>query len=197
MLDATGNLYGTTVGGGFHSGGTVFELSPREDGRWTWTALHRFGIGTDGKSPYGGLIFDNAGNLYGTTDGGGIHDEGTVFELSPSEAEAWSEKLLHSFDGTDGVAPEAGLIFDAAGSLYGTTYFGGIHGTGTAFRLSPRESGGWTETILHSFGGGTDGRYPATDLIFDAAGNLYGTTYLGGIHPCGGDGCGTVFEITP
>ena len=153
--------------------------------------------GQTGKVANGGLIFDNAGNLYGTTDGGGIHDEGTVFELSPSEAEAWSEKLLHSFDGTDGVAPEAGLIFDAAGSLYGTTYFGGIHGTGTAFRLSPRESGGWTETILHSFGGGTDGRYPATDLIFDAAGNLYGTTYLGGIHPCGGDGCGTVFEITP
>ncbi len=120
-------------------------------------------------------------------------DYGTVFELSPREGGGWTETVLHSFgNGTDGQNPYAGLIFDAAGNLYGTTVRGGIHGLGTAFELSPREGGGWTETVLHSFGNGTDGQNPYAALIFDAAGNLYGTTYQGGIH-----GGGTAFEITP
>ncbi len=200
IFDAAGNLYGTTYYGGIHGGGTVFELSPREGGGWTETVLHSFGNGTDGQNPVANLIFDGAGNLYGTTWVGGIHGYGTVFELSPREGGGYTETVLHSFgNGTDGSKPVAGMIFDGAGNLYGTTSYGGIHDTcpegtcGTVFELSPRQGGGWTETVLHSFGNGTDGQNPYTGgLIFDAAGNLYGTTYGGGIY-----GEGTVFEMTP
>ena len=195
ILDAAGNLYGTTFEGGIHGYGTVFELSPREGGSWTEKVLHSFNSnGTDGFYPYAGLILDAAGNLYGTTIGGGIHDYGTVFELSPREDGGWTEKVLHSFNSNDvvGAYPYAGLILDAAGNLYGTTELGGIHKYGTAFELSPTGGGGWTETVLHSFGNGVDGGYPEAGLIFDAAGNLYGTTVYGGIH-----NSGTVFELTP
>ena len=214
LFDGAGNLYGTTVAGGIHhtcsSGGcgTVFELSPLEGGGWTEAVLHSFGNGTDGIWPVAGLTFDGAGNLYGTTSGGGIHIAcdgggcGTVFELSPREGGGWTETVLHSFgNGTDGAAPGAGLVFDATGNLYGTTAVGGIHcglpGCGTVFALSPNGSGGWTETVLHSFGNGTDGVVPAAGLIFDGTGNLYGTTIEGGIHNTCPDGytCGTVFEL--
>src|ERR1700734_1887407 len=122
--------------------------------------LHSFGAGSDGAQPYGaGLVPDAAGNFYGTTVEGGIHNLGTVFELSPKEGGGWTEKVLHSFgNGTDGAGPWAGLIFDAAGNLYGTTANGGIHSCngfahncGTVFELSPKEGGGWTEQVLHSF----------------------------------------------
>ncbi len=185
VQDAAGNLYGTTNQGGIQTQGTVFELSPRVGGGWSETVLHSFGNGTAGKYPYAGLIFDSAGDLYGTTANGGIHVGGScylgcgaVFELSPREGGGWTETVLHSFgSGTDGARPEAGLIFDSAGNLYGTTTAGGIHHAGTVFELSPRQGGGYTETVLHSFGNGTDGQYPYAGLLFDAAGNLYGTTY--------------------
>ncbi len=169
--------------------------------------LHSFGNGEDGIYPFAGLVFDAAGNLYGTTNSGGIHNCdtyppgcGMVFELSPKQGGGWTKKVLPSFDYWDGAYPTTGLIIDAAGNLYGTTPFGGIHGCfggglncGTVFELSPNGSGGWTEKVLHSFNqNGTDGFYPYSNLIFDAAGNLYGTTYAGGIH-----NYGTVFEITP
>src|SRR5271167_2431039 len=113
----------------------------------------------------------------------------------------WSDKVLHNFNdnGTDGYYPYASLIFDAAGNLYGTTSFGGAYGYGTVFELTPTAGGGWTETVLHSFGNGTDGAYPDASLIFDAVGNLYGTTQPGGTyHNCnGGFYCGTVFELMP
>ena len=203
IFDADGNLYGTTAYGGIHGNncaygcGTVFELSPGEDGGWTEKVLHSFN-GTDGTMPGASLVFDAAGNLYGTTSGGGTYAPfGTVFELSPNGRGGWTEKVLHNFDnGTDGAFPD-GLIWDAAGNLYGTASGGGIHPDGgTAFELSPNEDGSWTETVLHSFGGGTDGVNPAAGLIFDAAGNLYGTTSSGGIH-CVPFGCGTVFELSP
>ncbi len=204
IFDANGNLYGTTEFGGIHGFGTAFELSPKGDGGWTETVLHSFGNGTDGTYPLGGLIFDTAGNLYGTTYEGGIHDWGTVFELSPRQGGGWTETILHSFNdnGLDGAAPWASLIMDASGNLYGTTITGGIHpcsgaGCGTVFELSPREGGGWTEKLLHSFGHGSDGIAPIGSLIMDASGNLYGTTGSGGIHPCSGNGCGTVFELSP
>jgi uncharacterized repeat protein (TIGR03803 family) len=213
IFDAAGNLYGTTeLGGdypcyGDYGCGTVFELMPTEGGGWTEKKLHNFGNGTDGTGPTAGLIFDAAGNLYGTTLNGGAYGVGTVFEMTPTEGGGWTERVLRSFgppngNGRDGFAPYAGLVFDAAGNLYGTTREGGTYGYGTVFELTPTEGGGWTEKKLHNFNyNGTDGFYPQTNLIFDVAGNLYGTTYEGGDYPCpsidGTHGCGTVFEMTP
>jgi len=120
----------------------------------------------------------------------------TIVLFAASACAAQQETVLHSFgNGSDGGGPSGGLIIDAAGNLYGITYYGGIHGgchsgCGTAFELSPRAGGAWTETVMHSFGGGSDGKSPSSVLLMDSAGNLYGTTYAGGIHRCG-----TVFEI--
>lgn len=152
--------------------------------------------------PYGGLISDPSGNLYGTTAEGGVYGYGTVFGLSPEAGGGWREKILHSFSdaGTDGDQPLAGLVMDAGGNLYGTTSYGGdgtcIGGCGTVFELLPSAGGTWTEETLHSFlDNGTDGDRPFyAPVIFDASGNLYGTTYAGGSSPSGG---GAVFEITP
>jgi uncharacterized repeat protein (TIGR03803 family) len=201
IFDAAGNLYGTTSGGGDYSCngssqcGTVFELSPTEGGGWTETVLHSFGNGTDGIVPYANLVFDTAGNLYGTTQYGGTYGGGTVFELSPTAGGGRTEQVLYSFNctGPDGCWPEASLIFDAVGNLYGTTSYGGTYFPfGTAFELTPAAGGGWTEQVLHSFGSGIDGAYPHARLIFDAVGNLYGTTGGGGLW-----GYGTVFELAP
>jgi uncharacterized repeat protein (TIGR03803 family) len=210
IMDAAGNLYGTTYGGSFGGGGTVFELWPSTGGGWTETVLYHFDHGnSDGAFPSAGLIMDGAGNLYGTTNNGGFADIwgngcycGTVFELSPIEGGGWRETKLHSFGyGGDGAYPGyAGVIMDAAGNLYGVTGYGGIYGYGIVFELSPRAGGGWTETVLHSFGNGDDGSWPQGGLTVDSAGNLYGTTFWGGIyrHCTGGNGgCGTVFELSP
>ena len=191
ILDAAGNLYGTTYSGGASGVGTVFELTPNLDGSWTESVLHSFN-GADGADPYSGLIFDAAGNLYGTTVGGGGYNAGTVFKLAPNLDGSWTESVLHSLNGTDGAHPYSGLIFDAAGNLYGTTWVGGAFGHGTVFELTANGDGSWTESVLHAFNG-TDGAHPYSGLIFDAAGNLYGTTYYGG----GVCGCGTVFKLTP
>jgi uncharacterized repeat protein (TIGR03803 family) len=210
IFDTAGNLYGTTEEGGTgncldgqtHGCGTVFELTPTLGGEWTETVLHDFGSGTDGRNPIAGLIFDAAGNLYGTTLGGGAYtNDGTVFELSPAGG-GWTETVLHSFNeqGSGGYGPSTGpLLFDAAGNLYGTVGAGGAYFGGTAFKLTPTVGGAWTDTVLYSFGNGTDGNSPSTGLTFDAAGNLYGTTFYGGTYPCGQQlrGCGTVFELTP
>ncbi len=203
IFDAAGNLYGTT-GGGAYGAGAVFELTPTAGGGWTETVLHSFGNGTDGAYPDGGLVFDAAGNLYGTTSEGGTYSCfggagcGTVFELTPTAGGGWAEQVLYSFgSGTDGTAPDGGLVFDAAGDLYGATSEGGTYscfddnGCGTVFELTPAAGGSWTEQVLHNFKGGTDGYQPAAGLIFDAAGNLYGTTAGGGIA-----GGGTAFELT-
>jgi uncharacterized repeat protein (TIGR03803 family) len=204
IFDAAGNLYGTTSAGGASDLGTVFELTPSAGGTWTEKLLWSFGNGTDGREPEAGLIFDAAGNLYGTTDDGGTSNSGTVFELTPTAGGGWTEQVLHSFNynGTDGNGPFAGLVFDAAGNLYGTTTRGGsdqscTYGCGTVFELTPTAGGTWTEKVLHNFSNdGTDGNYPEAGLTFDTAGNLYGTTASGGSESCFG-GCGTVFELTP
>jgi uncharacterized repeat protein (TIGR03803 family) len=122
-----------------------------------------------------------------------------IITLFATSTYAATEKVLFSYNGKDGDSPWAGLIFDKAGNLYGTTIFGGANGYGTVFELTPKAGGGWTEKVLHSFNdNGTDGNTPYASLIFDAVGNLYGTTYFGGtIYPGCGDGCGTVFELTP
>lgn len=217
ILDAAGDLYGTTWAGGIYGGiygsGTVFELTPGENGTWIETVLHSFNRdGKDGYFPEAGLILDAAGNLYGTTSSGGGSGCygsgcGTVFRLTPEANGTWTETLLHTFNNStkDGLYPSRGnLVFDGAGNLYGTTYQGGAYssschntGCGTVFKLTSGGKGNWDETILHSFKG-VDGARPAGGLIFDAAGNLYGVTGYGGSGSgCQGTGCGIVFQLKP
>jgi uncharacterized repeat protein (TIGR03803 family) len=196
VFDAAGNLYCTTEAGGAYGGGTVFELIPSADGTWTEKVLHVFNtLEGDAYFPISGLTFDARGNLYSTTWVGGLHGQGTVFELSPNANGSWTEKVLHSFNhnGSDGYQPFAGLILDAAGSLYGTTEGGGAHDGGTVFKLTQRTDGTWKETVLHSFqNNGSDGYRLFSGLTLDAAGNVYGTTSLGG-----SSNGGTVFELKP
>jgi len=215
--DAAGNLYGTTNEGGagpyinfaedFY-GGTVFKLAPsaQPDGSWTETVLYSFcsvANCTDGNYPWAGLIEDAAGNLYGTTSLGGANTSGTVFKLQPPAqgGGSWTKTVLYNFcseggaNCTDGAVPEGGLIKDAAGNLYGTTFKYGANNAGVVFKLAPpaQPGGNWTETVLYSFcsaAGCTDGAKPQARLIQDAAGNLYGTTTTGGVNDFG-----TVFEL--
>ena len=194
IFDGAGNLYGTTVLGGTEGDGTVFEMTPDGSGGWRERVIHNFGMGDDGQQPYASLIFDGAGNLYGTTGGGFFGGYDTVFEMTPDGSGGWTEKVIHNFGmGDDGQQPNASLIFDGAGNLYGTTYYGGTENDGTVFEMTPNGSGGWSERVLHNFGiSNDDGRQPYAGLIFDGAGNLYGTTVLGGT-----EGDGTLFEMTP
>jgi uncharacterized repeat protein (TIGR03803 family) len=202
IFDASGNLYGTTSGGGAYLSGTVFELSPGSNGQWTETILYSFcpvaGC-PDGANPASSLVFDQSGNLYGTTTGGGTQQSGAVFELTPSSGQ-WTESTLYSFQNNnlDGVNPYAGLIFDTSGNLYGTTYWGGTYNVGTVFELSPNGQGGWTEAVLYSFNStGADAQDPYAGLLFDASGNLYGTTQYGGSGTGCSGGCGAIFELSP
>ncbi|HXM23300.1 MAG TPA: choice-of-anchor tandem repeat GloVer-containing protein [Terriglobales bacterium] len=198
ILDASGNLYGTTPVGGAHGYGTVFELTQSAGGAWTAKVLHNF---NGGYGSYGSLIFDTSGNLYGTTGGGGTYNYGTVFKLTPNANGHWTETVLHSFNGNDGLQPLAGLILKKGG-LYGTTLSGGAYNGGTVFELTPKTGAGWTEKVLYSFCSSffhscPDGSGPQAALIFDATGNLFGTTASGGSTNCSEVGCGTVFELTP
>jgi uncharacterized repeat protein (TIGR03803 family) len=191
-MNATGDLYGTTYFGGSHNQGTLFKLNATgaEKGRYI------FAGGDDGANPYGGLVRDKAGNIYGTTsqDGNmscnGGTGCGTVFKLDTSR----KVMVLYTFTGwPDGAIPEAGLVLDGAGNLYGTTYYGGSFNFGTVFKLD--QAG--VETVLHSFGG-TDGRNPDAGLALDSTGNLYGTTEIGGDTSCNYPyGCGTAFKVSP
>jgi uncharacterized repeat protein (TIGR03803 family) len=196
LADGAGNLYGTTTQGGANNDGAVFELSPPAAGKkaWTETVLQSFDE-TNGQYPASGLLADVAGNLYGTTDVGGANNFGEVFELSPPAAgkKAWTETVLQSFNGTNGQFPQAGLLADGAGNLYGTTQQGGANSDGVVFELSPPAAGkrAWTETLLQSFDE-TNGQYPASGLLADGAGNLYGTTVVGGAN-----NDGVVFELSP
>jgi uncharacterized repeat protein (TIGR03803 family) len=201
VIDASGNLYGTTTFGGAHKAGTVFELAPTAGG-WIEKILYSFGANAkDGYWPGAGLILDSAGNLYGTTSEDSSHGSfgGTVFELKRT-AGGWAEQVLHTFGENvkGGYYPIAGLVFDGEGNLYGTTFNGGADGYGAVFELTPDAGGGWTASVLYSFSGnGTDGSGPGSSLIFDLSGNLYGTTYYGGTNTVCSYGCGTVFELSP
>jgi len=189
VLDAAGNLYGTTYTGGRSKCGTAFKLTPNPHGTWTKTKLQAF-KGPNGCHPYVSLILDAAGNLYGTTVYGGAHGYGTAFKLTPNPDGSWTRTKLHAFKGPDGNDPEGELTLDAAGNLYGTTFWGGAYNQGTIFKLTPSPDGNWTRSTLHAFKGG-DGFGPTAGIIPDAAGNLYGTT------ESGGKGYGVVFRITP
>lgn len=170
IFDAAGNLYGTTLFGGDYGDGSVFELQPQAGGGWSEQTLHSFNKkGGDGFYPVAGLALDAGGNLYGTTQQGGAYKHfGIVFELLRNEDGSWREEILHSFNlnGRDGVNPLAGLIFDAAGNLYGTTSYGGVYSNGTVFELLRKPGGGWGEKVLHNFFNNTvDGVTPYAGLI--------------------------------
>lgn len=193
-----GLLYGTSpnnIAGLVH--GYVFSLRPAVGAvchsitcSWNSTVLYAFGGGSDGGSPrYGALLFDPAGNMYDTTAVGG-NGVGVVYEMMHSGS-GWTEQPIYAFSGPDGASPASGLIRDSAGNLYGTTMMGGQFGFGTVYELSPSGSG-WTEKVLYSFQGTTDGNLPTAGLFQDAAGNLYGATSNGG-----SGGAGTVFELSP
>ncbi len=199
-----GSLYGTTTGGGqsgsecgyYVSGcGVVFNLRPAPRAPtsafapWTETVLYSFN-GPDGSNPVNGnLIFDQAGNLYGTTERGGPNDGGVVYQLAKANG-TWSEAVLHNFP-PDGNEPFGGVIFDKAGNLYGATYSYSGPGYGAVYQLVPSGSG-WTENTLYDFQGGNDGGHPYNGLIFDQAGNLYGGTLF-----FGSGGGGVVYQLVP
>jgi uncharacterized repeat protein (TIGR03803 family) len=167
------------------------------------TKLHTFTGGNDGSYPYANLVGDAAGNLYGTAQIGGVDGEGTVFKLSPESDGKWKFTVLYTFTGgVDGAQPLGSLVFDAAGNAYSTTAGGGANGQGVVFELSPSAKPGkpWDETVLYSFQGGADGALPFGGLVFDAAGNLYGTTSVGGVLHTGcapAKGCGTIYKLSP
>src|ERR1700733_10096577 len=191
VMDKSGNLYGTTYGGGTYNAGTVFELS-KVNGVWTESVLYSFtGQNGDGWFPYAGLLMAGSGTFYGTTTYGGDRGgNGTVFKLFKSGG-VWKEKVIYSFGGSDGYEPLGTLIRDKNGALYGTTEFGGAPDTGVAFMLTP-SGGKWMETVLHVFDWQSgDGFQPIAGLQLGPSGSLYGTTSSGG-----DPGNGTVFELT-
>lgn len=193
-FDRAGNIFGTTYEGGSQLSGDVFEIE-RANGKWNEHVLYTFqgiafGRSQDGTNPTAGVVFDKAGNLYGTTFYGGPKGVGTVYKLIRQSDGSWKEHLIYIFqDGTDGGHPNGGLVIDAAGNLYGTT--AGHSTLGSVFKLSPSGSGKWTFSVLHDFTG-PDGALPQCTLVMDSAGNLYGTTAFGGET-----GNGVVFEVTP
>ncbi len=210
VADSQENLYGVTFAGGsgactynkLPSGcGTVFELTPLPGGGWSQQTLYTFQGGGDGAFPMAGLAFDQTGNLYGTTSVGGISGCGfgvdagcgTVFELSPplQQGGPWTETVLYRFtNGDDGSSPEGSLILDIAGNLYGTSLDGTL-GYGAIFELAPSSGGSWVENTLHDFDPSSgDGGIPSGGLLFDAIGNLYGATQIGGGTGCGPQGLG-------
>lgn len=202
IFDSTGHLYGTTKLGGSHGVGVVYKLT-KSGTTWSESVVHNFGGSGDGQFPIGNVIIDSSGNLYGTTEGGGSHGNGTeitggiAYKLAPKSSGGWTETIMHSFGGSaDGISPRANLVKDSSGNFYGTTLLGGSHSAGTVFKLAPKSGGGWTETVLHSFNpvfnfGSTDGANPSAGLILDSSGNLYGTTVGGG-----DGGGGVAFKLT-
>lgn len=211
--DGSGNFFGVTYYGGKFGQGTVFELRHRRH-NFRFHSLHSFS-GKDGQNPYSSLVVDTQGNLYGVTlQGGGHRNPGVVFELSPGQGKAghkWAERILHSFCSEnsckDGANPTtsltyagmaSGALYDGVSPLFGTTESGGRNDAGTAFELT-MNGDQWSETVIHNFcsrGGCLDGKFPESSLIPDQAGNLYGTTFVGGPNnqqvP---GGAGVAFEL--
>src|ERR1700733_1542277 len=186
VLDAAGNVYGTTSLGGTNGNGTVFEIK-RSGQTWTESVLYNFTGGSDAINPAAGVTLDTHGNIFGTASEGGANGGGAVYELSPSGS-TWKETILYNFqDLNDGQNPVGGVILDQAGNLYGTTFDGGVNGGGTVYELSP-SAGGWKFTVLYSFTGGYGGPYNKLTL---AKGSLYGFT-----NGEGTNGLGSVFKLT-
>ncbi len=224
VRSSSGVLYGTTLTGGNGGWGTVFELVPQTGGKtYVENTIYSFTGLNDGANPVADLVIGNNNVLYGTTYGGGVHGYGTVFEVYPGQTGGWVFKSLYSFKGgADGAYPAAGVVWrSSSGVLYGTTYGGGAAGVGTAYQVTPNQSTGtWTEKVIYTFQGGTDGAYPIADLTMSNSPTvtLYGTTSQGGLvtipagtppsgtnpgcasnpdnTPCTYENWGTVFQLT-
>jgi hypothetical protein len=212
VLGKSGDLYGF-FGNGRHQAGGIAELSPGSEG-WTYTLLYSFCSQQgceDGEGPSAPPSWDNRGNLYGTTLYGGNsqssgHNKfcqqglgcGVVFRMTPNGDGTWTYHVLHRFANfaTDGQNPDGGLVVDASGNAYGVTAYGGVNGNGTVFEFSPSSDGHWKQSVLYDFPNCADGCLPGTTMVFDKAGNLYGTA-SGGVADCGGYTCGVVFKLTP
>ena len=206
VFDKNGNLYGW-IGSGEYKAGAIGELSPGLDG-WTYTQLYSFcgSVGCpDGEEPQSPLSWDSKGNLYGTTLYGGVSvlpcpgslGCGVAFQMTPNGDGTWAYHVMDRFASYkgDGLYPYAGLTLDAFGNAYGATASGGTYGNGTIFKLSP-SAGGWKKTVLYEFPNCAEGCVPSYSLVFDKAGNLYGSG--GGGNPeCGSYTCGTIFRLIP
>ena len=187
-FDHSGDIYTTAYNGGNNNNGTVIELTPSGN-NFTESTIHQFSAGSDGANPWTGVIVDSSGNLYGTTSLDGPDGGGTVYEMM-SSGQGFTFGVMQSFSGSGpNPGPLADLAMDASGNLYGTTYAGGTHGAGNVFKLT-RSGNGFTYSDLYDFTGGTDGSNPASNVVIDASGNLYGTTYQGG-----SDNYGVVWEL--
>lgn len=210
IMDTSGDLYGTTNWSANFNSGSIFELVPNaKRSKWRFKTLHRFCSdtsctdGADGNAltyagAASGALYDGAALLYGTTKRGGANDGGVVFKLRPPapEKKKWHYETIHDFCGPncteDGEAPEAALTMDSSGRLYGTTVNGGVVRAGVVFEVK-RKRGKWVEILTYQFGARTgDGGFPASQMLLDNAGNLFGTTSLGGAHQGG-----TVFKLVP
>jgi uncharacterized repeat protein (TIGR03803 family) len=191
ILDSAGNLYGVATAGGANGSGVAFELTPA-GGNFTFTTLYAFKGMPDAGFPYGALVFDRAGNLYGSTYYDGANDLGSVYQLTKSNG-TWSEKVLYSFrGGKDGSSPISNLVVDRAGNLWGTTSEGGAGcSCGTIVEVSNR-NGRWSERVAYRFANTPDGGFAYNGMIADSAGNLYGATVHGGTS-----GEGAIYEFTP
>jgi uncharacterized repeat protein (TIGR03803 family) len=194
LMDKSGNLFGANSAGGTNGWGTIFELTPNGTGGWKYTQLYDCGVRLDCAVPMGSLVLDQDGNLFGVTA------FGNVFEISPDGAGGWTGSVIRAFNGGfDGSAPSP-LVRDTAGNLYGTNATGGSHSLGYVFELSPA-GGSWSLIHLHDFGGSDGAETTNTagnivgGVIFDAAGNLYGTTGAGGSSSKCSGGCGVIFEL--
>jgi uncharacterized repeat protein (TIGR03803 family) len=191
-FDSKGNFYGTTPTGGAHGLGVVYQLKPNPTG-WSFQVIHAFTGGIDGNGGSAGhLLVDTAGNLFGVCTVGGANGFGNVYEISRSGS-AWVFNTLYSFkDQPDGASPYGAVVFDKSGNLFGTTYYAGANDKGTVYKLTHNPNGTWTEGVLYSFKGGTDGASPISSLVPDSGGNFYGTTSEGGASACG---CGVIFKL--
>jgi len=194
-VDSAGVVYGTTPLGGTNNAGVIYQLT-NVSGNWTEKIIHAFTGGNDGIGGSAGrLLPDRRGGFFGACTAGGANGSGVIFHLIPGSGGKWRLVPIYAFKGMpDAGFPYGGLLLDKSGNLYGTSYYDGANDLGTVYKLTNNHNGTWTESVLYSFQGGSDGASPISNLVADAAGNLYGTTSEGGAASCG---CGTLFKLTP
>jgi uncharacterized repeat protein (TIGR03803 family) len=191
MILRGGHLFGAATTGGLGYG-TIFELVTTAAGIWSLDTLYEFQGAPDGSFPYGALLMDRAGRIFGTTYYGGSNGLGTIYQLTRDVSGNWNEQVLYGFQaGQDGNSSISNLVSDAAGNLYGTTSEGGL-GSGTIFELAPNGNNTWTESLPHLFAGPPDGAFPYAGMVGDGTGIFYGATVHGGT-----DGEGAIYRFTP